>query len=134
MSQYSSLLLGALNKDMQKCDPCLSDWKCEEDTGTFIPLWYDCNQLPQQISKCRRPSANKRAQTQKTAVTDNDRPKRLNVAVAKKIGSCRTLILIMKITLIPVIVCKIFAVKVIVLIQIFTLEAAPRKYYFFRQF
>ena len=36
----------------------------------------------------------------------------------------------MKMTLIPVIVCKILAVKVIVLIQIFTPEAAPRKYYF----
>ena len=46
MSQYSSLLLGALNKDIQKCDPCLSGWKREEKTGTFIPLWYDCNQLP----------------------------------------------------------------------------------------
>ena len=47
MSQYSSLLLGALNKDMQKCDPYLSGWKREEETRTLIPLWYDCNQLPQ---------------------------------------------------------------------------------------
>ena len=47
LSQYSSLLLGALNKDMQKCDQCLSNWKCEEETATFIPLWYDCNRLPQ---------------------------------------------------------------------------------------
>ena len=37
-------------------------------------------------------------------------------------------------TLIPVIVCKILAVKVIVLIQIFTPEAAPRKYYFLDSF
>ena len=44
------------------------------------------------------------------------------------------MILIMKMTLVPVIVCKIFAVKVIVLIQTFTPEAAPTKYYFLRQF
>ena len=37
-------------------------------------------------------------------------------------------------TLIPVIVCKILAVKVIVLIQIFTPEATPRKYYFLDSF
>ena len=58
----------------------------------------------------------------------------MNVVVAKKIWSCRTLILIMKMTLIPVIVCKILAVKVIVLIQIFTPEVAPRKYYFLDSF
>ena len=40
----------------------------------------------------------------------------------------------MKMTLIPVIVCKILAVKVIVLIQIFTPEVAPRKYYFLDSF
>ena len=40
----------------------------------------------------------------------------------------------MKMTLILVIVCKILAVKVIVLIQIFTPEAAPRKYYFLDSF
>ena len=40
----------------------------------------------------------------------------------------------MKMTLIPVIVCKILAVKVIVLIQIFTPEATPRKYYFLDSF
>ena len=44
------------------------------------------------------------------------------------------LILIMKITLILLIVCKILAVKVIILIHIFTPEAGPRKYYFFNQF
>ena len=54
----------------------------------------------------------------------------MNVVVAKKIWSCRTLILIMKMTLIPVIVCKILAVKMIVIIQIFTPEAAIRKYFF----
>ena len=37
-------------------------------------------------------------------------------------------------TLIPVIVCKILAVKLIVLIQIFTSEAAPRRYYFLDTF
>ena len=37
-------------------------------------------------------------------------------------------------TLIPVIACKILAVKVIVLLQIFTPEAAPRKYYFLDSF
>ena len=47
MSQYSSLLLGPLNNDIQKCDSSLSSSKREEKTGTFIPLWYDCNQLPQ---------------------------------------------------------------------------------------
>ena len=72
----------------------------------------------------------KTVQTQETAIIDNGRPKRLNVVVAKKIWSCRTLILIMKMTLIPVIVCKILAVKMIVIIQIFTPEAAIRKYFF----
>ena len=72
----------------------------------------------------------KRVQTQETAIIDNGRPKRLNVVVAKKIWSCRTPILIMKMTLIPVIVCKNLAVKMIVIIQIFTPEAAIRKYFF----
>ena len=134
MSQYSSLFLGALNKDIQKCDPCLFDWKREKETATFICLWYDCNQWTQKISKRISPSEYKRAQSQKAVVSDNDRPKRLNVVVAKKILSCRTLTLIMKMTLIPVIVCKILAVKVIVLIEIFTPDTAPRKYYCFRQF
>ena len=40
----------------------------------------------------------------------------------------------MKMTLIPVIVCKILAVKVIVLIQIITAEVAPCKYYFLDSF
>ena len=40
----------------------------------------------------------------------------------------------MKMRLIPVIVCKILAVKVIVLIQIFTPEAAPLGYYFLHSF
>ena len=71
-----------------------------------------------------------RVQTQETVIIDNGRPKRLNVVVAKKKWSCRTLILIMKMTLIPVIVCKILAVKIIVIIQIFTPEAAIRKYFF----
>ena len=68
----------------------------------------------------------KEPKLKKTTVIDNDRPKRLNVVVAKKKkkkkkkGGCRTLILIMKMTLIPIIVCKFLAVKVIVLIQIFT--------------
>ena len=35
-----------MNKDIQKCEPCLSGRKREEETETFIPLWYDCNQLP----------------------------------------------------------------------------------------
>ena len=72
-----------MNKDIQKCDPCLSGWKREEEAGTLIPLWYNCNQLPQSISKRRTPRARKRAPTQKTAVIDNDRPKRLSTAVAK---------------------------------------------------
>ena len=41
-----SLLLGALNKNIQECYPCVSCWRREEETGTFISLWYDCNQLP----------------------------------------------------------------------------------------
>ena len=52
-----------MNKDIQKCGPCLSGWKREEETGILIPLWYEINQLPQSISKRRRPSAHKRAQT-----------------------------------------------------------------------
>ena len=72
-----------MNKDIQKCDPCLSDWKGEEETGTLIPLWYDFNHLSQSMSKRHRPSAHKIPQTQKTAVIDNDRPKRLSAAVAK---------------------------------------------------
>ena len=36
-----------MNKDIKKSDPRLSGWKREEETGTFIPLWYDCNQLSQ---------------------------------------------------------------------------------------
>ena len=72
-----------MNKDIQKCDPCLSGWKREEETGTLFPLWYECNQLPQSTSKHRRPSAHKRAQTQKKAVIDNGRPKRLSAAVTK---------------------------------------------------
>ena len=39
--------------------------------------------MPQLVSKRRRPSAHKRTQTQKKAVTDNDRLKRLSAAVAK---------------------------------------------------
>ena len=35
------------------------------------------------MSKRRRPSPCKRAQTQKTVVIDNDRPKRLSAAVVK---------------------------------------------------
>ena len=54
----------------------------------------------------------KELELKKTAVID--RPKRLNVVAAKKIWSCGTLILIMKMTLIPVIVCKILVVKVII--------------------
>ena len=52
-----------MNKDIQKCGPCLSGWKREEETGILIPLWYEINQLPQSISKRRRSSAHKRAQT-----------------------------------------------------------------------
>ena len=52
----------------------------------------------------------------------------------QKIWNCRTLILIMKMTLIPVVVCTILAVKMIVLIQIFTPEAAPCKYSFLDSF
>ena len=55
-------------KDIQKCDPYLSGWKREEKTGTLTPLWYDCNQWPQSMSKHRRSSSLKRAQTKKTAV------------------------------------------------------------------
>ena len=40
-----------MNKDMQKCESCLSGWKFEEETGTLIPLWYDYNQLPQLLEK-----------------------------------------------------------------------------------
>ena len=48
-------------KDMQQRNPCLSDWKREEEIGTLIPLWYDCNQFPQRMSKHQRPSPHKRA-------------------------------------------------------------------------
>ena len=72
-----------MNKDIQKCEPCLSGWNSKEETGTLIPLWYECNQLPQSLSKRCRPNAHKRAQIQKRAVTDNDRSKRLSAAVAK---------------------------------------------------
>ena len=37
------------------------------------------------MSKRHKPSANKRAQTQKTAVIDNNRPNRLSAAVVRKI-------------------------------------------------
>ena len=50
------------------------------ETGT---LWYDSNQLVQSVIKRPRSSGHKRAQTQKTAVIDNDRPKQLSAAVAK---------------------------------------------------
>ena len=36
-----------------------------------------------ELSSLQRPSSYKRAQTQKTAVIDNDRPKRLSAAVVK---------------------------------------------------
>ena len=55
-----------------KSGPCLFGWKSEVKTGALIPLWYDCNQLPQSISKCPRASAHKKAQIQKTAVIDSD--------------------------------------------------------------
>ena len=45
-----------------------------------------CGMTVVKISKRRSPSAHKRSQTQETAVIDNDRPKRLNVVVAKKYG------------------------------------------------
>ena len=63
-----------MNKDTWKCDSCLSGWKCVEETGTRIPMWYEYNQLPQSISKRCWPSANKRANTQETVVVDNDKP------------------------------------------------------------
>ena len=72
-----------MNKDIRKYDSCLSGQKCEEETGTRIPLWYECNQLPQSISKRCWPSAHKRAITQETAVIDNDKPQRLSTAVTK---------------------------------------------------
>ena len=53
---------------MQNRDPCLYGWKREEETGTVIPLWYKCIQLPQYISKRGSPSAHQSAQTQKTTV------------------------------------------------------------------
>ena len=52
-------------KDMEKCDPCLSDWKRELEIGTLIPSWYDCNQLLQTMSNRQKPSVHKRAQIQK---------------------------------------------------------------------
>ena len=54
-----------MNKDIQKCDSCLSAWKFEEETGTFILLWYDCNQLLQSLRKRRRTSEHKRAKLKK---------------------------------------------------------------------
>ena len=62
-----------MTKDIHKCDPCLSGWKRGEKTGTLTPLWYDCNQLPQSMSKCHRPSVHKKAPTQKSVVINNDR-------------------------------------------------------------
>ena len=56
----ANYLVHSMNKDIQKCDPCLSGWKREQETGTLIPLWYECNQLSQSISKHRRPGAHKR--------------------------------------------------------------------------
>ena len=72
-----------MTKDIQKCDPCLSSWKCEEETETLIPLWYGCNQLLHSICKRCRLSVYKIAQTQRTAVFENDIPKRPSAAVAK---------------------------------------------------
>ena len=72
-----------MTKALQKCDPCLSGGKYNEETETLIPLWYDCNQLLHSICKRCRLRAHKRAHTQKTAVFDNDSPKRPSNAVAK---------------------------------------------------
>ena len=73
-----------MSQFIQKCNSCLSGWIREKETGTLIVLWYDSfNQLPQSMSKRRSPNAHKRAQTQKTAVIDYDRLKKLNAAVAK---------------------------------------------------
>ena len=47
-----------MNKDIQKCDPCLPGWKWEQETGTLIPL-------------------------RQMAVIENGRPKRLSAAAAK---------------------------------------------------
>ena len=44
---------------------------------------YDCNQLPQSMSKGSWPNVQKRAQNKKTDIIDHDRPKRLSAAVAK---------------------------------------------------
>ena len=38
------------------------------------PLWYDCNQLPQSMSKCRTSGVHKKSPTQKTVVINNDWP------------------------------------------------------------
>ena len=34
----ANYLMHSMNKDIQKCDPCLSGWKREQETGTLIPL------------------------------------------------------------------------------------------------
>ena len=73
-------LVHCMNKDIKKCDQHLSGWKREEETGTFIYLWYDCNQPFQSMSK--RSSSSAQLNSEK-AVTGNDRPKRLSAAVAK---------------------------------------------------
>ena len=52
----------------------------------------------------------------------------VNNKVKKLSKSIFTVLRIMKMTLIPVVVCTILTVKVIVLIQIFTPEAAPWKF------
>ena len=48
-----------MNKDIEKCDPCLSGLKRKEETETLVPLKYDC-------INCRRAQTEKsRAQRKK---------------------------------------------------------------------
>lgn len=72
-----------MNKDMRKDDLCLSGQKSEKETGTLFPLRYDCDQLPQPVSKARKQSANKRSKAEKIVAAEIKRPKRLSDSVAE---------------------------------------------------
>ena len=96
-----------MNKDIQKCDPRLSDWEKQRGNKNSHPSVTVAGSV--QI---------KRIQTRKTAVTGNDRPKRPSAAIAKIVKRCRSPILIIKVMLIPVMFCQILAVKAIVLMKL----------------
>ena len=58
-----------MNKDIEKCDPCLSGLKRKEETETLVPLQYDC-------INCRRAQTEKsRAQRKKQLLLTMADPK-----------------------------------------------------------